>query len=924
MAYKSGFSNVKDILVDFISTVCFDDDQNYENWQLIYPKTLDKEEARDIILKERRATISTTYIPESKWVNNEVIEVTKEIIDSQAGDLLKFSLKKQINKNGSAELYTKGNSKNIFYINNDLETLGVMEYYIDFKTNELFVLKDSVPIETNEGKIYLIINYQAYSIEEKTWYVDFKYPEFTDDGEKNYQYISWTFGNKINENFHVINEKVNPLEIRCYWHTSDITRPSAEWLSIEYFISWDINSIAFVLCEGVITDLNYVQHAFNYIGVLENIEKAAYDDIENNFGSCGSCDVMTSAPNGVMIDKSAQTVRANVNFKKIFYDSYFNEKAQENLIQFDNVAHCNYKISGDMIEDYNLITNSVLQFETGEDSVEYAHPEPVKSLSPIGTVTGRHNVLNKFKNGYFVIPREMKIIEENDSLSLNKILLQNVKVYLKDKESIVIPNQSTTITVLKDVSVINLSTGINDILYKDTVINIPNNLIFSYKNNEAFSIESGTRVTDSDGNSFQLLEKTPIFSTKVILNSNNLLTLMDKVEVRVPTENSFVTREIEAGTNIRLVVSSIYADFDLIKEYDVSFQYREPYKGDVIYYFANEWFDNSISGEAISGYDSPIVLPIKEEPTAENSKFILNANLKQNLLIEETTGGRTAEYNLVKNISNITGKTSVIDPLIFSRGNNNDFHKVNLNVPKILTNPIGESWYLKNVVPFNSNVSHSFTGDSGNITNIIMYPSQKYSGTFYYKKRTMYKATISVEQAKEMDDNWIKIVAVDNNRKILVDFNDVQTYKNVTFTRKNNKDLYIEVDMENPVDEEIYLTAYKTSSVINSIHYDSKNQYYYAYTKELFLKLKYNYFNKEELINKIYPVSGVRTNSSDISAIDKEKYNYIPTIYNVEPNKDVILGNEVNFLYKINMSNPNETIIPIDVRHHSSFANIWL
>lgn len=921
MAYKSGFSNVKDILVDFISTICFGDDQNYENWQLVYPKTLDREEAKDIIFKERRATISTTYIPESKWVTNEVIEITKEIIDSQTGDLLKFSLKKQINKNGSSELYTKGNSKNIFYINNDLEKLGIMEYHIDFKTNELFILKDSIPIETNEGKIYLIINYQAYSTEEKTWYVDFKYPEFTDSGEKNYQYISWTFSNKIDENYHVINEKVEPLEIRCYWHTSDEARPSAEWLSIEYFISWDINSIAFVLCEGVITDLNYVQHAFNYIGVLENIENAAYDDIENNFGSCGSCDVMTSAPNGIMVDKSFQTIRANVNFKKVFYDSYFNEVSQENLVQFENVPYCNYKISGDMVNDYNLITNSSLQFEVGEDSVKYTHPEPVKSTSPIGTITSRYNILNKFKEGYFTIPREMKIIEKNDGMSLKKILLQEAKVYLKDGEKITIPNQSATITVLKDVSVRNLNTRLNSLLHKGSIINIPNNISFLYKNNEAFSIAANLSVIDSNGDYLQLLEEAPIFSTKVILNSDNLLTLMNKVEVRVPVENSFVTREIEAGTNITLAISGTYTDFDLIKEYEVSFQYREPYKGDMVYYFANEWFDGCIIGDAIKDYDTPIVLPIKEESTIENSKFNLNANLRKNLLIEETTGGKTAKYNLVRDISNITGRRSVIDPLIFSRENNNDFHKINFNVPKILTNPIGESWYLKNVIPVNKNVSYSFTEEAGNITNIAMYPSQKYSGTFLYKKRTMYKASIYIEHEESRD--WVKLVAIDNNRKILVDFNDIQTYKNVTFTRKTNGDLSIEVDMENPVNEEIYLTAYRTSNIVTQIYYSASSKSYIINAKPLSLKLKYNYFNKEESISEIRSLNSAVSNTGDSNVAENSYYNYIPIISNVEPNKDIILDNEVKFLYKINMSDPNNTISPMNVYDHSYFLNRW-
>lgn len=275
MNYVNGYTNCNNILADLITNICFNGTDENSRWFLAYPRLDDKEAAYSEILSGKRATIQT-YLKEVKtWKNKEIVLPSSYIIE---GDLIYLPLQDTLYKNGRVELYDT-NKKIHFYRTSEIEKLDTYVFYVDYERNALVVSESSF----YEDEYHTFsIDYQRRSDAETEWYVSFDYSDV------NKTFISYTFGKELDSNFKVINSKTEPVRTDCYFHTLDIAKyPIADWLPIEYFISWDMKSINFVFVEEPVFSGNQV-NAWGYIGVLDEIKDSISSDFLSNFGAAGT------------------------------------------------------------------------------------------------------------------------------------------------------------------------------------------------------------------------------------------------------------------------------------------------------------------------------------------------------------------------------------------------------------------------------------------------------------------------------------------------------------------------------------------------------------------------------------------------------------------------------------------------------------
>lgn len=756
MAYKTGYFSVKSILSDFIGVICFENPEMLESWQLVYPNTSDFEEAKKIIDKERRATISTTFIPPKQWIKKEPIIITKNLLNSQTGDTLIIALKNTISVDGDIKVYTKRTVGGMFYrmvddIDKTDKTLDIIEYSVSLSRNSILLSKKNFNLADGE-EVYLYVDYQAIGEQAVTWFVDFDYPELNEVRQKNYSYFQWTFGKKVDRNGHVINNRSTPIKIRSYWHSSLSNSYISDWLPINYFITWDLYSIAFVFCEEPITDLNKIQHSFNYIGMLENIEGAEYDDIENNFGSCGAIDSKWKdiIPSGEIVDFGEETDTANFTIRKVFYDGKYQPVRSEVLLNLNSVALANYVVGNEFEGDYNLISPKGQEIYSSPiyPISELNYPAPDSYFET--EIVSRPDVTQTYSEPIFIIPRgielqALKINNDNLKNDIRYITTEEIEVkfqnsglrydffieatkndpmYLENEAEFV--DQSTEDTVIlpkmtklilkyydkKNVTVSITSSGKYN--FNPTITGNKNTIVAEYSTGKEYQLIDGRKYTIRPS----IIELCASNSGYILNKSTNLKNIS-----RATVREDFVQK----GTVLTLSNNIRYVKYKINRNITIDFQYKEPSVGNLKTYVNTVGYNGNIIGGKMYGFNNSPIRPVStSEKLRENSPFLTSVEFTKEGTIKTTQGTNVVISNLIQGGSLLENNTGIMyNGAILNIEN----HKMIVSVPEIITTSIGQKFKYTQTQLGNSEINYDKEFEC-----VSTYPNQHFERSIYLEK----------------------------------------------------------------------------------------------------------------------------------------------------------------------------------------------
>lgn len=832
MAYQTGYFTVKNILSDFINIICFNSStQGSENWQLVYPRTNDFNEAKTIIDTERRVTISTTFIPKKSW-EKKIIELSPTFIGAQPEEI-ELVLDKTIATNAATKVYIK-DSNYIFYrtideIQNQSDVsedekikLNNLEYSVSYEKNCIIINKNNFLSEDN---IYLIIEYQTNEANAITWFVDFDCPKLDETGQTNYSYFQWTFGKKIDKKtYHVVNDKVEPQVIRSYWHSpANKDTFIGEWLPINYFISWDLYSIAFVFCEEPISNINKIQHGFNYIGVLDNIEGADYDDINYNFGSCGSVDSHweDAIPKGkIEIEKGIDN--ANFTFRKVFYDGKFEPVSNETILRFNDVPLANYLIGNIYEGDYNLLNNQAQEVisSSAYPFSNSIYPSPNEYFE--GNIISRPYITQTYAEPIFIIPKNTAVVKKNENVSVTYVLKEDAEMkfsYDEEHAYSIASSPTDCIYFDEDVDVIDKATSnrvtlprftqfyigsyygymLNQVVYTDSKgYEFKQEIKFNTGVNNTYYVDI---ITSNDKHVYTLITDYPYSVRPTIIN------MRGNSHSNFILNGNFKTTNTSNGMNDILYTDDIVhingidnVKFKITRNIIVDYQYKEPYTGNINVYIATTGYDGKIKGKTTGFNSSEERLLEKPEELRENSKFLVSTKMSEEGELTIKDGQETETINIVPdgmldNDLPIIGISAIV-----STSN----HKCILDFPELITTPIGQQFeYIYTQIGAKEVLERPYEECT------VTYPNQIYDRCLHYKK------VITPKLYFKLNDGGTKEGLVhDAVRVVFLTSADGVRYKPILNWKQNGTYKNITIEYEQTEDN-LFINFTKTSTDIN-------------------------------------------------------------------------------------------------------------
>jgi len=134
---------------------------------------------RNLIIRDRRATISTTYTPRKRWLNTPEIHSTN--FEASSNGIIEILPQLSMFHNTVVELIVLPNQTQLYqnqYIKNesneiDFTKLNLLEFFADYENNIIYANLDGFG-----NNIVFSLRYQTYNYESYKWYVSLVYPQF--------------------------------------------------------------------------------------------------------------------------------------------------------------------------------------------------------------------------------------------------------------------------------------------------------------------------------------------------------------------------------------------------------------------------------------------------------------------------------------------------------------------------------------------------------------------------------------------------------------------------------------------------------------------------------------------------------------------------------------------------------------------------
>lgn len=276
MAYIHGYTTAANIVKDIVTKLCTGDELNpSNNWTLVNPSPSGGLEAALNGITNKAVVKASTTI-DKQWVKREPQTVTDGVI----------TLENDIAEGGGTRVFVRDKKYNLYLT--EAEEIDITEYKIT-GDNEITVNP------ALEGK-QVLVDYETPVEITKEYYVKFLMPATVNiDGSSatNYFGLTWVIG----EDYNISEDNDSDItsgfpvdhfsmtgKLNWFKETANARAIARDWLPIEYWLSFDNNSIAgVVMGDPGLSASDWLSSPF-YFGSLKQIDGALETDIEGNFG----------------------------------------------------------------------------------------------------------------------------------------------------------------------------------------------------------------------------------------------------------------------------------------------------------------------------------------------------------------------------------------------------------------------------------------------------------------------------------------------------------------------------------------------------------------------------------------------------------------------------------------------------------------
>lgn len=274
--YLHGFSSASTIIKDLATKLTTGALTTTDNWVLADPASV-TEVTNVAVLK---ATVNLG----KKWIKKEAVTA------SEAGKIsTSLGIFEWTSNGGGTRVYVK-DKRMYLYLKTGTGTPDVTEYTVT-GTKE-------ITVNTQFASMALLVDYESptTSADDKTYYLKLEKPTQTSAGAENNYYLEWRIGEAYTKGespsagtFESEHCMATVGKLCWFKENTNAATYAKSWLPIEYWLSFDKNSIVGVLMgdPGMSID-NYVSTPFGW-GLLNQIDGALEtDDSGNFFGFSGS------------------------------------------------------------------------------------------------------------------------------------------------------------------------------------------------------------------------------------------------------------------------------------------------------------------------------------------------------------------------------------------------------------------------------------------------------------------------------------------------------------------------------------------------------------------------------------------------------------------------------------------------------------